>query len=541
MAGYFLKYAEASYIALDVWRVEGERGFEIVFHEYVHFLSRNRKSRIPQPTWYEEGFADAISTARIENGKILVGLVPGGRAALLEQKKWLPLERVVTARGYAGSSGDEMSLFYAQSWLLVHRLTWGHMAGLEPRHEEVIRYLQRVGGGEGEEAAFRATMGASFEDMQKELRRYLDRGPPHVVLHDEPPEFPFDPRVRELAAGESLLLLGELQLARGDEGAAEAEALAQRVLRAEPENPGALLLLAGAMAQQGTDPGRSLTERALALDPDSPGLLRRAARVGLVTLRRVQLEEPRRRALAVEARDLYARAVELAPDVAAAHAGLGYAQLALGQPAEANQSLQQAFLMARFDLNVVLALGELHAKYGRPEDARRLLKEVAGAAHAEEMRARAQELLTTWTRRPRPDEQRSAPARTFHEARGISRVANGFGPATVVSEPVTPHACPSHCKLLSSCSSGWAQPSPGVRPRPTWSSIRRPVPTRLPSRCACARREPTPSTCRSTGVNRTGSAAGPTTARRSRSIAVRTSRSWWSAAPGAAPPRRRST
>lgn len=49
--------------------------------------------------------------------------------------------------------------------------------------------------------------------------------------------------------------------------------------------------------------------------------------------------------------------------------------------------------MARFDLDVVLALGELHAKYGRPEDAERLLREVADTAHAEEMRARARELL----------------------------------------------------------------------------------------------------------------------------------------------------
>ncbi|MDJ0851287.1 MAG: hypothetical protein QNK04_23180 [Myxococcota bacterium] len=192
VAGYFTRDAEANYIALDVSRVEDGSGLEIVFHEYVHFLSRNRRSRVHQPTWYEEGFADAISTARIEDGKILVGLVPGGRAALLADEDWLPLERVVTAKGYAGLDADERSMFYAQSWLLVHRLTWGHVAGFEPRHEEVIRYVQRVGSGEAEEIAFRETIGGSFEDMEKELRRYLAAGPPHVVLRDEPPQLSFD-------------------------------------------------------------------------------------------------------------------------------------------------------------------------------------------------------------------------------------------------------------------------------------------------------------------------------------------------------------
>ncbi|MDJ0851288.1 MAG: hypothetical protein QNK04_23185 [Myxococcota bacterium] len=194
-------------------------------------------------------------------------------------------------------------------------------------------------------------------------------------------------------AASCLHLLGALQLARGDEGAPAAEALARKALEVAPESPHAHVLLAGAMAQQGTDPGNALTERALAAAPDSAEIVRRAARVGLQRLQNVELDDAQRRAVAEQTRDLYARAAALAPDSAAAHAGLGYAELALGRPLQASQSLQRAFLLARFDLNVVLALGELHSRYGRPEDARRLLEEVAGSAHAEEMRARAQQRL----------------------------------------------------------------------------------------------------------------------------------------------------
>ena len=91
-----------------------------------------------------------------------------------------------------------------------------------------------------------------------------------------------------------------------------------------------------------------------------------------------------------------------------AHAGLGYAQLSLNQPAEADRSLQQAFHMARWDLNLALVLGGLHAQYGRPEDAMRLLREVAASAHDEGMRARAQELIDRLDAATLPGSQRSS-------------------------------------------------------------------------------------------------------------------------------------
>jgi tetratricopeptide (TPR) repeat protein len=392
-AGYFFPDMEANYIGLDMSRAAGDRGMEIVLHEYVHFLSRNRGSRVHSPTWYEEGFADAISTARIEEGKIYVGIVPGGRAAFLEKKKWLPLERVVTARGYAGLNSRETSMFYAQSGLLVHRLTWGHVVGLKPLHEQVPEYIRRVADGEPEALAFLKTFGVSFKAMQKELREYLRKGPPEILVDQKPPEFGFEPEVRKLPAEESLVLLGELQLARGEKGAAQAEALGRRALDGAPDNARAMLLLAGALIQQGREPEDDLAKRALASAPDDPDIVRGAARLGLWRLQRPELPASERWQVATQTRDLYARAVTLAPDAPAAHAGLGYAQLSLNQPVEADRSLQQAFRMVRWDLNLALALGALHAQYGRPEDAMKLLREVAASAHDEGMRARAQELI----------------------------------------------------------------------------------------------------------------------------------------------------
>jgi FimV-like protein len=403
--GFFLSDMEANYIALhlSLGALEefGElvpdgvtnQPFETVLHEYVHFLIRNQASRIHYPTWYEEGFADAISTARVEERGVVVGAIPLVRAAWLAQGQWLPLDRIVTARGHAEMSARERAMFYAQSWLLVHRLTWGHMGGFEPRDEQMDAYVVRVARGDPPSSAFPETFGVSFEQMQEELHRYADQGPPLVLARHDVPDFEFSPRVQPLPRGAHLLHLCELQLARGSDGAPDAEALARLALAEAPDDPRARVLLALAQVMQGerADPG--LAERAVALAPDDPAVLRSAGRLALLELQHQTHFPDEHARIAEHARDLFARAAALDPEVPAGFAGLGYAFLALGDPAAADDALRKAFQRARWDLSLALALGELHAQHGDPDGARVLLREVAGSAHDDAMRARAQELL----------------------------------------------------------------------------------------------------------------------------------------------------
>jgi tetratricopeptide (TPR) repeat protein len=393
VGGVFLSDMEANYIALDLSRGTVDSAIDTVLHEYVHFLVRNQVSRIHYPTWYAEGFADAISTARVEEQGLVVGAIPPIRAVWLVRGTWLPLERVVTARSYAGLDARERAMFYAQSWLLVHRLTWGHVGGFEPRHEQMKAYLVRIARGDPPADAFPETFGVGFDEMDAELRRYLDHGPPLVLARHDAPDFDFAPRVQPLPPGAHLLHLCDLQIARGRAGARDAEALARLVLEEHPDDARALVLVSLAMAMQGEPVDRGLAERAVALAPDDPAVLRSAGRLGLLELQRPDLPPADRTRIAEQARDLYARAIEQAPEVPAAWAGLGYALLALDDPAGADIALREAFQRARWDLSLALALGELHAEHGEPEGARVLLREVAGSAHDDAMRARAQELL----------------------------------------------------------------------------------------------------------------------------------------------------
>jgi FimV-like protein len=393
VTGFFLSDMEANYVALDVSGGDVDAPLETVLHEYVHFLMRNEVSRIHYPTWYAEGFADAISTARVEERGIVVGAIPPVRAAWLANASWLPLESIITARGYDDMSSRQRAMFYAQSWLLVHRLTWGHVGGFEPREEQMVAYITRVARGDPAEVVFPEVFGVGFEEMEAELRRYAEQGPPLVLARHDVPDFDFTPVVQPLARGEYLLRLCELQLARGEDGASDAEALARLALAERPGDPRGLVLLALAQEMQGDRADPTLAEQAVAAAPDDPAVLRAAGRLDLLELQRPDVLPAEQMRIGERARDHFARAADLAPEVPAGYAGLGYAFLALGDPAAADRALREAFQRARWDLSLALALGELHAEYGEPDGARVLLREVAGSAHDDAMRERARELL----------------------------------------------------------------------------------------------------------------------------------------------------
>ena len=395
VAGFFTTDAEANYIGLYA-AVDDERaGLRTALHEYVHLLARNQASSGQYPTWYDEGFAEAISTARVEGDEIVVGAPPGGYLALLDDRKWLPLERVVTARGYEGLGRREKQMLYAQSWLFVHRLTWGHVMGLAERHDQILPYIERVSRGEPEEKAFRKAFGGSYEKLEGELRKYLKEGPPEIVVSAPIPAFESEPRTRALTPREHLILLGGFQLALGEEGAVEAEKLAHRALESAPDDAYAILLLDNARAVRGEDPGDAGTSRALTLAPEDPRVQRGVGRLALQRSRSPELSVDARRRLAEQARDAYSRANALTPDVPGVLAGLGYARLALGESAAAHRAFREAFRLARWDLNLALILGELQAQSGDPALARRLLREVVGSAHHAELRKRAREALAT--------------------------------------------------------------------------------------------------------------------------------------------------
>ncbi len=121
-------------IALRTDAPERER-YRRVLHEYVHLLTH---ATVPDlPVWLDEGVSELWGTAIVRGDAIEVGRAPADNLrVLLSQPRWMPFEELLALdRVPDPRDTKKLSLFYAQSWALVHYLMLG---GLSP-HLDVAR------------------------------------------------------------------------------------------------------------------------------------------------------------------------------------------------------------------------------------------------------------------------------------------------------------------------------------------------------------------------------------------------------------------
>src|SRR5688572_14216341 len=117
LAGLFVGGGDRNFIALDLsvpdpWRV--------VYHEYAHMLLDANFPRT-QP-WFDEGFAGYYESLEVTGKKASLGKDPSGYGRVLSENRWMPLPELfaVTQESREYNEGDRRSIFYAQSWLVVH-------------------------------------------------------------------------------------------------------------------------------------------------------------------------------------------------------------------------------------------------------------------------------------------------------------------------------------------------------------------------------------------------------------------------------------
>jgi hypothetical protein len=170
VVGYFLSTLRGQYAVVDMGaRMHVKKGRHdiagrpILFHEYVHFLLR-RHSSVKYPRWYEEGFADYLSTYHYEGNEVELGRPHDGRVQNLSFLNWLSGEALLGEKpGKIKGRGFE---FYAQSWLLVHML---HKS---PYAENLPSYLQRWSNGEHELDVFEEEFDIPVSRLKKRLQKY---------------------------------------------------------------------------------------------------------------------------------------------------------------------------------------------------------------------------------------------------------------------------------------------------------------------------------------------------------------------------------
>lgn len=119
LSGFFVGRPDRNFIALDLSTPDR---WTTALHEYGHMLLDGNYP--PTPLWFDEGFADYFSTINVTRDGVEIGKPPQGYLELLHNSQWMPLNQLlrVTAGSKTYNLGDHRSLFYAQSWVLVHYL-----------------------------------------------------------------------------------------------------------------------------------------------------------------------------------------------------------------------------------------------------------------------------------------------------------------------------------------------------------------------------------------------------------------------------------
>ena len=136
VAGYFQGGQDINFIAIN--GDLGDEAVRTVFHEYSHFLVQSAL-RV-SPVWVNEGLAQIYETFEERDGGkgAMLGRAPLEHLLELRSQTLIPLSQL-TALDRSSSmynEGNRRGLLYAQSWALMHYLTFGS----EARREKLLRY-----------------------------------------------------------------------------------------------------------------------------------------------------------------------------------------------------------------------------------------------------------------------------------------------------------------------------------------------------------------------------------------------------------------
>jgi Flp pilus assembly protein TadD len=227
-AGLYQQGEDKHYVVLRLDST-GKNPFHALYHEYTHALMHLNFSGLP--LWLDEGIAEFYGNSRLGEKESRIGTIDETHLYILGQNKLLPIETLLNVEHESPyyNEADQASMFYAESWALVHYL----MTDPEAQRRQLLKNFLASWdkGGNQIEAAQQ-----SFGDLQafeKVIEAYSRQTTFRVTLFKHPQEAADkNYSVRNLTAGEVLALRGDCAAHRNQFEVAQP--LLENAVRAEP-------------------------------------------------------------------------------------------------------------------------------------------------------------------------------------------------------------------------------------------------------------------------------------------------------------------
>ncbi len=391
-AGYFQAGNDVNYIALTT-EVRGEQDpFNVIFHEYTHLLVDNTFESAP--VWFNEGLAEYYSTFSItDDQKIRLGTPIGHHVFLLRQSKMLPLRTLfeVDHKSPHYNEGKKQSIFYAQSWALMHYL----IIGKAGKVEQLGKFMELLRTKVPMEQAFQQAFETPFEVMEKDLRDYVKKDRYNVIDGHFEQKLALDTTTEAtpLTEAEAQAYLGDLLLHSNRK---DAYTYLEKAVKLDPNLAMAHASLGMAYFREGKiNEANASFERAVA--GDSKNYL--AHYYYAFTLSRAGRDEgptntPFAPETATKIREHLQKAIALRPDFPESYNLLAFLSLITGQGVdESIAQMKRLLSISPGKQEYIYMLGQLYLHKEDYKMARELLEVVAKSNAEEQIRGHAEQLL----------------------------------------------------------------------------------------------------------------------------------------------------
>ena len=371
VAGLFQGGEDRSFILLDM---SVENPFQVVFHEYAHQLMNGNISAETQP-WFEEGFAEYFSTIVADGKQAQVGRVQQDDFDVLMQARLWSVAQLFRVQHYSDTynqSGEGRSLFYAESWLVVHYLyDTQQIPKLHDYFDAVTVHNLPV------EDAVQKSFGMSVQQLDKALAGYLRAN--RFVFHALPVAAGPDAAaytVNPVSSLDAQAVLADMHLHSPDHQE-QAMTEFQALLKVDPENDAALRGLGYAyLMKQDYDRAGEYFQKAAQKNARDPRVLYYSA---LLTNREGrQSADPAK--LQTMVKELEA-SIALDPNFADAYSLLGFAESSLGDTEKGVEATRKAVSLSPRNEGYRFNLAEMYLSDRKPDEAIAILETLVHSAN----------------------------------------------------------------------------------------------------------------------------------------------------------------
>ncbi len=392
-AGYFQSGPDVNYITLTTAGRGEQDPFAVIFHEYTHLLISNTSKNAP--TWFSEGLAEYYSTATIsDDQKFVLGRPIGSHVYLLRQSKMLPLKTLFAVDHDSPfyNEREKQSVFYAQSWALMHYLILGKGA---QRVNQIGSFIDALGANVDADTAFKQAFNVNFDQLEKELYDYIrkDRYPIVSGHFTQKVDFERELVVSRVTEAEAQAYLGDLLL---HSNRADAEIYLKKALELDPNLAMAHAALGMLRVREGRiEEARASLEKAVAANSQNYLIhyyyafaLSRASSENYEYSTGVAAE------LANRMRTHLNKAIELRPDFLDSYGLLAYVNLvSQAKLDESERDLKRILAASSTRGDLAFMLAQIHMAKDDYKSARELLQKLSENKRDAELRQKSQNLL----------------------------------------------------------------------------------------------------------------------------------------------------